>query len=357
MKFQLPDIRTLCRVATISDRILRENNMRLRFTGHRHSICHSRGFTLVELLVTVSIIGILIALLLPAVQSAREAARRTQCSNNLRQLGLALASYESVNTCFPPTFGSTLSIHARILPFMEQSALFATLNTEFYTTTPNELSNGTAAATVVQSFVCPSDLAPFGLRLALHGMRATTNYAGNCGVEFRETSGNGFFEAQSDKLIGYKDIRDGSSSTVMMSEWVVGPGIEYGVVEFKVEAKGTILAMPWHLFGKEYVAEFERQCKALSPATSKVGNNLKGVEWIRGVYPRDRYNHNLTINQNSCILSGLIQEGVYTAGSRHPGGAYSLFADGHTSFMSDRITPNVWRALGTRAGGEVTQSY
>src|SRR6476620_3061316 len=124
-----------------------------------------RGFTLIELLVVIAIIAVLIALLLPAVQSAREAARRMQCTNNLKQLGLGVHNYEAVAGTLPPSFvqtgvGSTItwsngwSAHARVLPFMEQGAAFNAINFTLRYSVPENLTIG---ALSVGTFLCPSE--------------------------------------------------------------------------------------------------------------------------------------------------------------------------------------------------------
>src|SRR5262249_45087296 len=124
-----------------------------------------RGFTLIELLVVIAIIAVLIALLLPAVQAAREAARRMQCVNNLKQIGLAIANYESSNGCLPPTDHATtynagsanandFRMKVRILPFMEQAPLYNAFNQSFEY---NLVWNGTCSSTMVTTYLCPSD--------------------------------------------------------------------------------------------------------------------------------------------------------------------------------------------------------
>lgn len=183
------------------------------------------GFTLVELLVVIAIIGILVALLLPAIQSAREAARRSQCFNNLKQMGLALQNYHDTYATFPPAFINRQGwmLNTYLLPYMEQAALYDELNTRdpMDLATPATLN---LARTVISGFVCPSDAwtVPTQSKYAINGYTiAMGNYLGVMGPQDFRCSANGatvnsvFFMNSSIKM---RDITDGTSNTFACTE-------------------------------------------------------------------------------------------------------------------------------------------
>jgi prepilin-type N-terminal cleavage/methylation domain-containing protein len=325
------------------------------------------GFTLIELLVAIAIIGVLIALLVPAVQAAREAARRVQCQANLRQLGLALAHYESATGVYPFGVGADAdnvisqiastksrrySLHSQILPYLEQAPLFNQLN--FYvqpfapdmTGDPTLVTgagpNETAARTVISVFLCPSDFdrmpsRPWG----------QTNYRSCNGASWSGRAGDGMF-GQSTR-IRTADIRDGLSNTAAMSERVRGHD---DFVNLDVNADLFRNAAPWT------ESTFRAWCQGLSdaeaatlPRNSAVANS--GMNWLEGNMTWTRYNHLLTPGSKSCA-NGLTWDGVaMTANSRHAKVVGLLLGDGSVRLVSHSVNARVWSALGTIAGGEV----
>ena len=205
--------------------------------------CRRRAFTLIELLVVIAIIAVLIALLLPAVQAAREAARRSQCVNNLKQLGLAAMNYESAIGVLPwgepiraSTFNSTPSCFVMMLPNMEQGPLYNACN--FSATTGNLFWNAfnpliqTVQTTTVNAFLCPSDFN----RLTFSPPMSGTNYASNAGCDansFQGTAPNGdsgpYFGIGG--VVRLANITDGTSNTVGFSEIVKGIGTSAGTYD------------------------------------------------------------------------------------------------------------------------------
>jgi prepilin-type N-terminal cleavage/methylation domain-containing protein len=310
-----------------------------------------RAFTLVELLVVIAIIGVLVALLLPAIQAAREAARRSQCINNTRQFGLAFHNYESAHRKFPPgdvSGGSSngLSVHARLLPYFEQSNLRSLVNANALY---NDASNEAARGTSVSLFLCPSDQNQLSPTLG-----GANNYHVNQGTGIlwsvwpdltnnpTQPAPNGVMFRNS--KTGPKDVTDGLSQTAAFAERCIGDGNNAIVsAESDSFAPGTRPAN---------VDEALRDCLAIDiNDLTKQSFSDVGAPWLRAYHSTTMYFHGDVPNGRSCMFPpGLI---MTTASSRHVGGVNLLMCDSSARFVGDSVALQVWRALGTRDGDEV----
>ena len=370
------------------------------------------GFTLIELLVVIAIIAVLIALLLPAVQQAREAARRTQCKNNLKQLGLALHNYHDVYTIFPYSSGGTkvgntnstdgnwdrLSGLVTLLPYIEQANLWNQI-------AAGGMINGTGpwqpmgpspwiagyppTQTQINVFRCPSETGQGGSGVNDgfdFSKMGRTNYGfclGDTGQNVnqwdagRQCRGMAFYHSS----LGLRDCTDGSSNTILMGEIGVSIGdgnrndiigqVADGVfqgdkgVPWAVTKPSACLAQ---VSGNAYIA------------TANV-HSLRGNRWDDGCPSSSGFQTILPPNSPSCDESGWdAGSGVYSAGSRHTGGAHVLMGDGAVRFISQNIdagnsnSPDVysagttsvngvaspygvWGALGTRSAGETVGQF
>lgn len=305
------------------------------------------AFTLVEVLVVVFVILVLVALLLPAVQSAREAGRRLQCANNLKQIGTALNGYAATEGAFPPGMvRDGYSFYAPLLGYLDQRPLYNSLNLDVPASFPYHddpriarTPNHTAAVTRLGFLNCPSDGAS-------PRVLATTNYAGNNGYGFEGTNARdaGVFDAWGASVTPIK-VADGLSNTVAVSEWVVGAGAVVGS-----DRLGNVYHTP-------QIDDFERFVAACDSGEGFL-NDIPPVGkfclWLSAFPNNTLYNHNQGVNKLSCSDgTGGFFKSSYTAASHHPGGVNSLFLDGHVSFVKDTAARAVWRGLGTRAGGEM----
>ncbi|MEW4570247.1 DUF1559 domain-containing protein [Tautonia sp. JC769] len=330
----------------------------------------SRGFTLIELLVVIAIIGILIALLLPAVQSAREAANRMSSQNNLKQMGLALHNYESGVGALPGFGESTAfgySVQARILPFMEQANLKNLINFE----QPLYVGSGpwislnpsqeTASQTVVRGFLCPSDGHEAIFDRYFGGRMAGTNYVVNIG------SGTGTFydiNHRTDGLfwngstVRLSDIRDGLSNTMLASQCLLGTGFDTeGPMPAELGRQAANLGAILRTNGgnpglvMDGLAVVNPDLAPLT-ATATRWRGDRGYSWISGRQVPAAFDAYLAPNSPIPDVSAH-GRGWTAARSNHPGGVSVLMADGSVRFIKETISLATWRALSTRAGGEV----
>jgi prepilin-type N-terminal cleavage/methylation domain-containing protein len=364
-----------------------------RFTAQSSSGLTARiAFTLVELLVVIAIIGILIALLLPAVQAAREAARRMQCSNNMKQWTLALHTYHDACQAFPaahnPCHGTGTETYRRwsatfcLLPFMEQQALFDGIRTwqaanKATAQWPWNANTAEFTAWRLNTVLCPSDSNSKNVINAGTGSNIVVSY-GDGAWEIADYSHlNGGENDVSSRGLFYprfwKSIAaavDGTSNTIAISETAVAPVsgsnlIKGGITSVALE-QGDATS------GRSYKPSLCMAVKSGSTFSSTAGSYWRGTRYLDGMVLYTGFNTIMPPNSPSCMPQPPTETraGLYTANSNHTGGVNCGRADGSVTFISDTVDTNglpdapqgrwltgesrygVWGALGTPAGGE-----
>jgi len=365
-----------------------------------------RGFTLIELLVVIAIIAVLIALLLPAVQSAREAARRAQCTNNLKQLGLATHNYLSTFGSFPSgsmwpcsavddqpsppnqgaCWGWGVGPLVQVFNYMEQTVLYNAYNASLgvWGSYPPDTSgptlwwgNTTVFNTAANSFLCPSD----SRSLPQSSQITVVNYGGNYGGPFAMGGFTGTIIPDANpgswvvsgpdslmptaKTVGVQDVTDGTSNTTLWSEMltptgtavVAGSGKNFeNRVYFNANAPNATPTAAG-------VLQFLAACRNL-PAGTPSQSSTMGYQWWSSFpgYVNSNYNHVGTPNSRQCQSSyninswGMDVYGSASPNSLHPGGVNVGFADGSVRFIKDSISPQAWWAIGTRGNGDIVSS-
>ena len=345
-----------------------------------------RGFTLIELLVVIAIIAVLIALLLPAVQAAREAARRTQCVNNLKQIGLALHNYHSSNDSFPMggTFSqrcpgcndpwAAWSAHATLLPFVEQTPLYNAIN--FLYAPEGDAATSTAINlttknTLVRAFLCPSDTnaGPVNTNSYHASVGMTTGQEGNI-----QGGTSGLFDTWN--VYGIRDATDGTSNTVAFAEALAGdnkgnsrgnsgvPSLYRGNGVMGVGGSDVFLFNASTNVG--LINSTLQSCAAAFNTTSGLVVDMRGYRWGFGVsgftmmnflQPPNGGQYKFNYCRLGCAPGCNMDDGFsMPASSAHPGGVNVLMADGSVKFVKETVSLQAWYALATRSGGEVLGS-
>ncbi|HEX7378823.1 MAG TPA: DUF1559 domain-containing protein [Pirellulales bacterium] len=353
-----------------------------------------KAFTLVELLVVIAIIGILIALLLPAVQAAREAARRSQCTNNLKQLGVAVQNYHDATQAFPPlatgplNSGSTdpknkyhgqLSYLVLLTPYMEQATIYNQINWT------GGIPPGGAASFMqpwntgyqpwfneIPSLICPSDVAcPVATSNAFNGVKYSmghNNYKACMGTTVNNNqwyATNGVFQCDGNGTVALRSVTDGTSHTLLVGERCEGKANDRYELKSGIAMFGGLHGMS--AMSGQYNTGFVVCMATAGPdnvhynptqAVEKNGSWYAGERWCDGAAYYSGFTAIIPPNGPSCLSSTTNDRhpGIFTLGSRHPTGALVCMVDGHVQFLTDNVDLMALQALGTRAGGEAIDS-
>ncbi|GIW86193.1 MAG: prepilin-type N-terminal cleavage/methylation domain-containing protein [Isosphaeraceae bacterium] len=326
------------------------------------------GVTIIELIVSLGVIGLLLALLLPAVQQAREAARRARCLSNLHQVGLATQSYVAQHGVFPANWGlpdfyfdgpgplrgdmKEYSVFTLLLPHLDEPALFQAINFNLGITDPywrpgrfgrsGLEANATVMSATLGVLLCPSDPAPLARRTG------SSNYRANNGTDRSYISRDGPFLSTGGRPVRPASIRDGLSHTVAFSEKLRARP-DRGRLDPRVHMLLADLG-PGDS-NDQWLAECANQ-----PAETARYRAGAGLTWFISSLAQTNYNHLQEPNSPipDCVPGGGLATpfGLFGARSNHPGGVHAAMCDGSARFVAQTIGRPVWRALGSRDGGE-----
>ena len=319
-----------------------------------------QGFTLIELLVVIAIIAILVALLLPAVQQAREAARRSSCKNNLKQLGLALHNYHDTHNVFPPGTTDTREVgwHVQILPYVEQGPLFDSIDFSVFTGS----SPGNVGLQKIPSYLCPSSAKMFSNGSST---QYTTHYYGNGGPKNRTDPAGVPLATEQEYTCA------GTNSDNRVAQCSTGNDTNYGgYSQHGVLGRRSALNMRDVLDGtSNTLMVFE-----ISNSFAQRGNGRDEMliwrQWTRGGSGTFSGTFkNVAHPPNRHAGYGFLEDGVtrvcpdstsspcklndISMGSEHKGGCQVVMCDGAVKFVSDNVDLNVLKGIASRNGGEV----